>query len=225
MRPEYSTIYKDYAFYIPVIRQGNPRVYIEDEQGNDFTLTLTATASNNDTRVQYVDIVDMWKVELGGNGSTLTYRTTTSASDNITLNVGCEPKYDVVPVMYLNRFGVFETLFMSKKKTRSMTYNRIKYNRSAFVDSYDLNMSRKMTISGSSVETKYTLNSDFLDQDENAMYEDLLLSTYVCIKVDGKWKQVVVDNTDFTEKTHLNDRLIRHTITFTQGFSDVNMIQ
>jgi hypothetical protein len=143
----------------------------------------------------------------------------------VVLSIATECKFDVIPVMYLNRFGVFETLFMSKKKTRSMTYNRVGYKRSAFIDSYDVNLSRKMLVSASEVETKYTLNSTFLDEAENAMYEDMLLSTYVCIKVDGKWRQVAVDNTSFQEQTHLNDRLIRHSITFTQGFSDVNMMQ
>lgn len=224
-RPSNTEVYLDHAFYVPVIRQGSPSVTIIDEQGNDHTETLTANSSNSATRIQYVDIIALFKDELGGNGSTLTYRTTTDASDNVVLSLATECKFDVIPVMYLNRFGVFETLFMSKKKTRSMTYSRVNYKRSAFIDSYDVNLSRKMVVGEAEVETKYTLNSTFLDEAENSMYEDLLLSTYVCIYVDSKWRQVAVDNTSFQEKTHLNDRLIRHSITFTQGFSDVNMFQ
>jgi hypothetical protein len=114
---------------------------------------------------------------------------------------------------------------MSKKKTRNVSYNRVNYKRTAFTDSYDIDLSRKMFVTASESETKYTLNSDYLDEAENAMYEDLLLSTYICINVDGKWRQVAVDNTQFKEKTSLNDRLIQHTLTFTQGFSDVNQFQ
>jgi hypothetical protein len=225
MRPNHTDAYLEHPFYVPVIRQGAPSVTITDELGNDYTETLTASTTNSATRVQYVDIMAIFIDELGGNGSTLRYRTTTDAADDVTLNMVCESKFYVVPVMYLNRFGVFETLFMSKKKTRNVSYNRVNYKRTAFTDSYDIDLSRKMFVTASESETKYTLNSDYLDEAENAMYEDLLLSTYICINVDGKWRQVAVDNTQFKEKTSLNDRLIQHTLTFTQGFSDVNQFQ
>ncbi|MDY6960165.1 MAG: hypothetical protein SVK08_13520, partial [Halobacteriota archaeon] len=135
VRPEYSTIYSEHPFYVPIIRDGNSLIYVKDDQGTDYTASLSGSAGNSSQRVEYVDVMDILKRELSASSGTLTYRTTSDTADEITFNVGCETKYDTIPVMYLNRYGVWETLFMSKKKTRTMTYNRVNYKRSAFVDS------------------------------------------------------------------------------------------
>ena len=114
---------------------------------------------------------------------------------------------------------------MSKKKVRTNSISSVQYQRPHFIDDNSIDMSRK-GVSTYNTQTKvsYTLNSDLLDEAENEMYIDLYRSEHIAIHVDGVWKHVTIDNKQYTEQTSLNDRIIRHTITFTQGYTDENLI-
>lgn len=225
-RPENTTIFEGESYYVPVNRAHHNEVVVSVTGQSAVTVTLTDNNTHSNYRVTYVDIMDVYS-DNSWDADEISY-TIRGTGDDVaeqTLKIAEAFKFDVIPVMYLNRFGTLETLFMSKKSIRNNTIAKTQYNIPHMATAHSINAGRRTAgVLNQSTKVQYTLNSDFVSEAENDMFLDLVRSRYVAIKVGGVWRNVHVVTTDFLEKTSLNNRLIQHSIVFEQVHSDENMV-
>jgi len=149
-------------------------------------------------------------------------------SDIYTINVNCPDLkgFESIRVCWLNQWGAWDYYTFTKKSIRNITTTGSTYeqlagtwNSSTYkVDSYK---GGKKAFRVNATE-KITMNSDFVSEDENVMFEELINSPEVYIlkgyqtdATNSALNQYVIPvrltTSSFTKKTIANDKLIQYT--------------
>ena len=145
-----------------------------------------------------------------------------------TINVNCPnlKGFESIRLCWLNQWGVWDYYTFTQKSVRSVstkgsTYEQLAgtWNEAAYrVDSYK---GGKKAFRVNATE-KITMNTDFVSESENDMFEELINSPEVYIlegyQTDGTFsalnqyvKPVRLTTSSFTRKTVANDKLIQYT--------------
>ena len=145
-----------------------------------------------------------------------------------TININCPDTkgFESIRLCWLNQWGVWDYYTFTKKSVRSIstkgsTYEQLAgtWNEAAYrVDSYK---GGKKAFRVNATE-KITMNTDYMVEDENEMFEELINSPEVYIlegyQTDGIFsalnqyvKPVRLTTSSFTKKTVANDKLIQYT--------------
>ena len=149
-------------------------------------------------------------------------------SKTYTININCPnlKGYESIRLCWLNQWGAWDYYTFTQKSVRSIstkgsTYEQLAgtWNEAAYrVDSYK---GGKKSFRVNATE-KITMNSDFVSESENDMFEELINSPEVYIlegyQDDGTFsalnqyvKPVRLTTSSFTKKTVANDKLIQYT--------------
>ena len=152
----------------------------------------------------------------------------TAISKTYTINVNCPDNkgFESIRLCWLNQWGAWDYYTFTKKSVRSIstkgsTYEQLAgtWNQAAYrVDSYK---GGKKTFRVNATE-KITMNTNYMVEDENVMFEELINSPEVYIlegyQSDGAFSalnQYVtparLTTSSFTKKTVANDKLIQYT--------------
>jgi len=145
-----------------------------------------------------------------------------------TININCAnlKGYESIRLCWLNQWGAWDYYTFTQKSVRNIatkgsTYEQLagSWNEKAYrVDSYK---GGKKSFRVNATE-KITMNTDFVSESENEMFEELINSPEVYIlegyQTDGNFsalnqyvKPVRLTTSSFTRKTIANDRLIQYT--------------
>ena len=149
-------------------------------------------------------------------------------SKQYTININCPnlKGYESIRLCWLNQWGVWDYYTFIQKSVRSIstkgsTYEQLAgtWNKAAYrVDSYK---GGKKAFRVNATE-KITMNSDFVSESENEMFEELINSPEVYIldsyqddvnysALNQYVKPVRLTTSSFTKKTVANDKLIQYT--------------
>jgi hypothetical protein len=149
-------------------------------------------------------------------------------SQRYTININCTnlKGYESIRLCWLNQWGVWDYYTFTQKSVRSVstkgsTYEQLAgtWNEASYrVDSYK---GGKKAFRVNATE-KITMNTDFVSESENDMFEELINSPEVYIlegyQTDGTFsalnqyvKPVRLTTSSFTKKTVANDKLIQYT--------------
>jgi hypothetical protein len=191
-------------------------VATENNQINT-TLTPTSTAQSSDY-IQYISV----DVAQASTDNTLTL--TFNPSGNIyTFEIVDECRYNPKMLVFKNRYGMYESMTLFKKSSTSVSVES-----EMFVNNYisggvydsTVHQYQKQNIQG---KRKITLNSGYISEDENELYEQLLLSDKVFF-YEGAYVPVNVVNSNIEFKTRVNDRLVNYSLEFEYAYNIIQNI-
>jgi hypothetical protein len=155
-------------------------------------------------------------------------QTSTPISKTYTININCPnlKGFESIRLCWLNQWGAWDYYTFTQKSIRSIstkgsTYEQLAgtWNEAAYrVDSYK---GGKKAFRVNATE-KITINSDFVSESENDMFEELINSPEVYIlegyqddetnsALNQYVKPVRLTTSSFTKKTVANDKLIQYT--------------
>ena len=164
----------------------------------------------------------------GGSIVVQAFSTSGAISKGYTININCPnlKGYESIRLCWLNQWGAWDYYTFTQKSVRSIstkgsTYEQLAgtWNEAAYrVDSYK---GGKKAFRVNATE-KITMNSDFVSESENDMFEELINSPEVYIlegyQTDVSFsalnqyvKPVRLTTSSFTKKTVANDKLIQYT--------------
>lgn len=130
-------------------------------------------------------------------------------------------------ITFVNKFGALESLWFygnSKEmiKTNSSNYNRdtSDYTNGGAYNTYD---AAKIKVNNSSVK-EMQINSGFYPETSNPSFEELILSTNVWIEYNNQVLPIIIKNSSFSFKTHINDKAINYTLDIEFAFNRINNI-
>lgn len=152
-----------------------------------------------------------------------TYITITDSVNEWVYEVVTECKYTPVKIIYLNKNGAFDLFTFFKTKKDKLSIKSEEFN-NAYVSngSYDTtrHQFQKLNVTA---KDKFTLNTDYISEEENARIEELLISDTVYL-VQDVLIPVNVDSSSLELKTRLNDKLINYAIDFGYAFNKINNV-
>ncbi len=139
-------------------------------------------------------------------------------------------RYTPIKVTFVNKYGALQDLWFRLKSTETTDVRGESYKRSIFSEatlSYKTYQHQKQSfqVNGSD---RITMNTGYLNDDHNAVMEELMLSEQVWMTklTDEELVLPIMPRTkSITYKTSLNDRLANYTIEFDMAFDKINNIR
>jgi len=219
----------------------NVKFYSKDSSGNEFIAFSdtsqpfsTAPQGPEDCNrfIKYISNTStITKIEItSGNTSSPNYSsiTGTALETVYPIYLDCS-KYDNYKINFVNKFGAIQDLWFNKKRTDSLSVKRDSFDTSTIystTSSVNYNTYNPTTIIQDVTSKKsITLNTGFLKEEYNETIRQLMQSEDIWITEGSNTLPVTIKDTDFTYKTHLNDKLVNYTVQFEYAFDGINTIR
>lgn len=162
-------------------------------------------------------------------GTKPTHVVINSSLGNFTKNISyldCS-KYSVNKITFVNKYGVLKDLYLNAKSEESMsvTSKEFKSNSFTYDNITDTNNSHSYQSYNRNGRTNVTLNSGFVSEHINPVYESLFLSNNIWLTKDSNIYPVSLVDRSFKKLNHLNNKLINYTLNFSYSFDYINNIK
>jgi hypothetical protein len=187
------------------------------------TQNITDTNDSND-KIQYLSITGNVQ-----DGDTITITSTQGnlQYDVITLKELCDPKYTPIRLIFYNKYGALQDVYVNKKSTLSVNVTDEQYNINTFnLDtlSYSVN---EPTMQRFNVQAKESIqvNTDFIVEDLNEPIKQMLVSENIWLDNGTDILPVIIKDTSFKEKTHVNDKLIQYSFNLEYAFNHIQNVR
>ena len=160
------------------------------------------------------------------NAVTATQQTKTIGSDVFTINRFCVPKYTAFKITFVNKFGAFQDMWFTMKRTDTMNVTKEEYKTNMLnaTGSYIVAKHARQTYNSMAKES-FVLNTDFIKEDLNSVIEQLLQTEQCWILENSQTLPVIPKTSSLQFKTSLNDQLIQYTVEFDYAFDKINNIR
>lgn len=148
------------------------------------------------------------------------------------VNTISECKYTPIECLFINRHGVLQPLWFFKssrenikvksKDYRSTNLTMVTDGSSNYMTSdVTQHKTRTFNVNGSK---SITLNTGFIDEDNNVLIEQLMLSPYIWLNKDGNLTPVNIDKKSVELQTKINDKVIKYSAKFDYSFNINNKL-
>jgi len=149
-----------------------------------------------------------------------------SGVDDVThvYQVKSECLFSKANLIFKNRFGFWENIPFTKASKKSLQVEQSNYN--GYISSfgqYSLAQHVKKTFQIAGPE-KISVNTDFLPESYNQLFEEMFLSELKYLEMDGVTLPVNLVTDTFATKTKILNKLIQYSIDLEYSFDKINMI-
>lgn len=173
----------------------------------------------SDTLISQDLVQNLW-VDISET-TTDTYIEVTYNSVTITLLITEECRYTPVNIAFINKDGGLQFLDFFKARTESTKISRESFES----DRQQPNLgSHQFEVYNVQAQSKFRVNSGFVQEEMNETFNQLLLSERVWQFDSGVYTPLNVSTSSFEEKTRAKDRLINYEIEFEYSFNSVNNV-
>ena len=156
---------------------------------------------------------------------------TDAGAEVVKINTNYECKYEPYKVTFVNKFGALQDLWFFKKSVESTNVTSEQFKASIFDQStlsYKTYKHQQQAFLAQGKD-RITMNTGYVNDDHNAVLEELLLSEQVwyteITETEEKVIPVIPLTKSITYKTSVNDKLANYTVDFEHAFDKINNIR
>lgn len=216
----YRKVSRDGFILFPFVNNGGITSIdvLSSNNAIDTSETITTSTLSKEV-IQYLDI----DVSVTTTDEYITV-TTQPNGDIFTYEILDECRYEPIQVIFKNRYGVFDSITLFKKSNISISTKN-----DEFINNYvsggvynttkhqykKLNVTAKKTIK---------INSGYITQSENELYEELLNSEEVYFYQNDALLPVNVKTSSLDFKTRLNDNLVNYSLDFEYAYDIIQNV-
>jgi hypothetical protein len=149
----------------------------------------------------------------------------------VKINTINECKYEPYKVTFVNKYGALQDLWFFKKSVESTNVKSEQFKASIFDQStlsYKTYKHQQQAFLAQGKD-KITMNTGYVNDDHNAVLEELLLSEQVwyteITETEERVIPVIPLTKSITYKTSVNDKLANYTVDFEHAFDKINNIR
>lgn len=187
---------------------------------NGINVPFTYNQDFNNQNIGYVNISNYIGVSTSFN-AVFTYTTETAIHS---FYIKDECRFSVINCIFKNKFGFWQTIPFNKLSKKSIDFESQDY--SGLISQYgqyNLSQHEKKSFLANGKE-KITVNTDFINENYNDLFVELMLSEFVYLKENGIVLPVNLLKKSFEKKTKLNNKLIQYSMDFEYSFKLMNTI-
>lgn len=159
--------------------------------------------------------------------------TTVSPSDTsvtiggITVDIKriCEPVFDIIKVVFMNKFGALQEFHFNKKNTIGFNSTQENYESMLIqANTYSNTDHQKYVYNKQGSET-IQINTGYIDQGQYETIKQLMLSEQVWAVIDTTVHPVNINTSSLTKKTKVNDKLVNYSLEMVFAYDVVNSVR
>lgn len=187
---------------------------------NGINVPFTFNQDFNNQVIGYVNISNY----IGSSSSFNAVFTYSDDTVTHSFSIKEECRFTVINCIFKNKFGYWQTIPFNKLSKKSIDFENSNYTGLvASYGEYNLSQHEKKTFLLNGSE-KVTVNTDFINENYNALFSELMLSEFVYLEEKGEVLPVNLIKKSFEKKTKLNNKLIQYAMDFEYSFKLMNTI-
>ena len=252
-----NTIFRlnDSNVRIPVFTEDTNSVAFYYEGALKRSITISSSTNTN-AQIDYVtvsgsDNTDTYEERVVADGGTLetskcltdflnqidiglvdeVYIATDTGTEIVKIFSTEECKYEPYKVTFVNKYGALQDLWFFKKSVESTNVTSEQFKASIFDQStlsYKTYKHQQQSFLAQGKD-RITMNTGYVNDDHNAVLEELLLSEQVwytkITDTEERVIPVIPQTKSITYKTSVNDKLANYTVDFEHAFDKINNIR
>lgn len=141
--------------------------------------------------------------------------------DTITLLITEECRYEPIDIFYFNKNGQQATFTMFKKSVDSLSFKDETFDSDSGQPLNGIHQTNRYNVQ---VNQSLSVNTGFIDESNNEIIKQILISEKVWRYKDGIFTPLIVKSKTLEYKTQANDKLINYTLQFDYAFNEINSI-
>ena len=190
---------------------------------NGTSVPFTFSQDYSNQIIGYVNIANYIGTSSNFNG-TFVYGPDSEFSVSNSFTIKDECKFPLINCIFKNKFGVWQTIPFNKLSKKMQDFTNESYNGLiSNYGSYAINKHTKQTFNINGKE-KVTVNTDFIPEEYNLLFTELMLSEFIYLEENGEILPVNLVKNSFEKKTKLNNKLIQYSMDFEYSFNLLNNI-
>jgi hypothetical protein len=201
--------------------EGLQSIVVTPTTGPSYSIAFSGTSSISNEYIQsiLVDTTQNMTYQFNYTSPTSTWIVKTFIESQ-------DCKYENFNVIFKNKWGILETVSMSKKSNKTLSIDDSEYLRGIvdFNGSFDVSRHTQKHFNTNMTE-EWTLNTDFIPEYMNVSLRELMASEEIWLYSNYKIIPVNKSDTSFAVKTSLNDKLIQYTMKVKLSHNSINNIQ
>ncbi len=147
------------------------------------------------------------------------------AGIDVTIRRICEPIYNIVKIIFMNKFGALQEFYFNKKSTISFSATQENYESMLLsANTYSTTDHQKYVYNKQAKES-IQLNTGYIDEGQFETIKQLMLSEQVWAKIDTQVYPINVNTSSLTKKTKTNDKLVNYTLEMEFAYDVINSVR
>lgn len=206
--------------YIPIWRSETSSVSYKDNLGNPVSVDVRTENIRNVEAFDTADSVTYVQIPQSPfEGFPNEVTIYDNRGNQFDYNIDREDVYskrERIQIVFLNRHGALETLWSTRRNTRSLDTNNETYYRNIVnFDRLNYNTTAHSTVKFNVIsKNAITCDTAFLPESYNSYVEELFHSEYVWVNFNGETHAVILRDKQVSYKTHVNDKLVQYRFVF-----------
>jgi hypothetical protein len=185
-------------------------IYRKANTGAHTIKSISMGPSNLGTLIPVVGSLPLIKSTTKWYDVWVTNSSGTQQSKKIRINITNKCAINETQVLFMDRKGSYMSFAFPNRQFESITTEKEQYRK--YIDTYTTS-SQGDTTYHSTYNKQIRLNTDFLTDEENVYFEELLTSPYILIYYEGDWYSCSVEGGTFETERRKNRPLIKRQIT------------
>ena len=149
----------------------------------------------------------------------------TIAGIPITVRRICEPVYDLIRVVFVNKFGALQEFYFNKKNVVSLNVTQENYESMLISANTYSNTDHQKYVYNKQGSERITLNTGYVDEGQFETIKQLMLSEQVWAKIGTAVYPMNVQTSSLTKKTKINDKLVNYSIEMMFAYDEINSVR
>jgi len=139
----------------------------------------------------------------------------------------CEPKYTPYQVAFVNRYGVTDFITFFKRSDEVGAFSSEQYKKSIYQDGFTSASLQGGQYQSFNVNSRnlMRMNTGWVDENYDAVIEDILMSENVAILLDGVWVAANPQRGSVDYQKEVNRKVINYEMTFDIAFNERTLIR
>ena len=209
----------DGIILFPFINDGTNASFTVTTENLEVNSTLAVTVSAESTKyIQYVlvDVSDITTDKI--------ITITDSNSNAFVYNIETECRYEPKQIVFMNRYGAFDSLTLFKKSSSTLSVTKDKFINNYLTNGvYDVTRHQMKDINIQAMQ-KLSVNSGYINEAENELYKDIMVSDLIYLYEDGNLTPLKLNKSSLEIKNRLNDGLVNYSLEFDYAFNYIQNV-
>ena len=202
--------------------------FINDGTNTDFNLSTENLEINETVNlITSVESTEYVQYIYFNVSDVITDKIVTITDNNLNkyiYNIEKECRYQTKQIIFLNRYGAFDSITMFKKSSNTLSVNKDKFTNNYLQNgSYDVTRHQIKDINIQATE-KLTVNSGYINESENELYKDLMVSDIIYLFEDNNLVPLRISKNSLEIKNRVNDGLVNYTLDFDYAFNYIQNV-
>ena len=144
---------------------------------------------------------------------------------DVTIHRICEPVFDYMKVVFVNKFGGLQMFYFNKKNILSLNVTQENYDSMLMsANTYSTTAHQKYVYNKQGSE-QITLNTGYVDEGQFETIKQLMLSEQVWLELNSTIHPVNVVTNTLSKKTKVNDKLVNYSLSVEFAYDILNSVR